>query len=1189
MCEFVHLHCHTQFSLLDGASSIEDMLDKALADGQKGVALTDHGNMFGAFKFVREAEKRNLKPIIGCEFYLVEDRHKRSFTAGLRDQRYHQLLLAKNRRGYENLSKLCSLGYIEGLYGKYPRIDKEILERYSEGLIATSCCIGAEIPQAILQGREEEAEEMLKWWLERFGEDYYIEIMRHKGLENITIRDQEGRVVPSGYSQERVNQILLGFAEKYNIKVIATNDSHYVNEEDWVAHDILLCVNTGSKVSDPKGEGRGQRFAFSSSDYFFKTHSEMSRLFKDLPMAIENTMEIYDKVDKIGLSRDILLPSFPLPANFTNQDHYLRHLTYEGAQRRYGSLTEAVKERLDFELDVIEKSGYPGYFLIVQDFTRTARELGVAVGPGRGSAAGSAVAYCLGITNIDPIKYDLLFERFLNPERVSMPDIDIDFDDEGRQKVIDYVIDKYGKNQVAQIITYGTMAAKSSFRDVGRVLDLPLSEVDRVTKAFPSNLSTSLKGMLAEGGISKDLKEKFNPDDMMKAEQVRQWSEGQDLLGETLRTAKKLEGSIRNTGIHACGVIITPDDITKFVPVSVAKDSDMLVSQFDNSLVEEAGLLKMDFLGLKTLSIIKDAMANIKKSKKITFDIEAIPLDDPKTYQLFQKGETAAIFQYESAGMQKYLKDLKPTRFEDLIAMNALYRPGPLQYIPEFIDRKHGRKPILYDLPEAEEYLAETYGITVYQEQVMLLSQKLAGFTKGQADSLRKGMGKKNRSIIDGLFPLFIEGGTHKGHPEAVLKKIWQDWEAFASYAFNKSHSTCYAYVAYQTAYLKANYPAEFMASTLTHNKSDIGKINFLLRECKRMALKVLPPDVNESGHNFTVTAEGKIRIGLTAIKGVGEGPVDAIVEEREKGLFTSLLDLSQRIAGKNVNKKSFEALIYAGGFDGFGLKRAQYFEPSGEYSTYYEHLMKLGQRIQQEKSQAQVSLFGAEEIMEITEPSAPEVEEWAEFYKLEKEKEVVGIYVSGHPLDAYALEMDHFTNITLDRLDSESKEDKVYRIGGIITAANHGKDKNGNGYCKVKIQDYKGELELFIAREKYYSFRGYLEVGQIVHMELENKRRYQGGGLFTEVRQISLLSSLAEKHLKGIKIKIGLDQLDEGLLTDLYTLVKQHKGHHTLRLLLVDEQENMDIELEAYASKVEVNSAFVEELNRLSIQYRIN
>ncbi|MBP9872454.1 MAG: DNA polymerase III subunit alpha, partial [Haliscomenobacter sp.] len=862
MPDFVHLHCHTQYSLLDGASSISDMMDKAARDGQKGVALTDHGNMFGAFKFVSEARKRQLTPIVGCEFYLVEDRHKKVFSRakGEQDHRYHQLLLAKNKTGYENLSKLCSLGFIQGLYGKFPRIDKELLQQYHEGVIATSCCIGAEIPQAILQGKLEDAEAKLRWWLDLFGEDFYIELQRHRGMEDI---DGTGR------SQEYVNQVLLGFAQKYSLKVICTNDSHYVNEEDALPHDILLCINTGAHLEDI------DRFRFPSSDFYFKTQEEMNRLFEDVPQAVDYTQELLGKIEPLDLARDVLLPAFPLPPEFSSQDEYLRHLTMEGAKRRYGTVTPQILERLNFELDVIRNSGYPGYFLIVQDFTSTARQMGVSVGPGRGSAAGSAVAYCIGITNVDPIKYDLLFERFLNPERVSMPDIDIDFDDEGRDKVIDYVINKYGRNQVAQIVTYGTMAAKSSLRDVGRVMNIPLPEVDRIAKTFPSHLKASLAKVLANGDIDPKLKSDLNGEELDKAYQFRDLAEGTDSIGQMIQTARKLEGSVRNTGIHACGVVITPDEITKYVPVKVDKESDMLITQFDNSVAEAAGLLKMDFLGLKTLTIIKDAVRMIRENHGVELDVDTVPLEDEKTYQLFQRGETVGIFQYESSGMQKYMKELAPTSFEDLIAMNALYRPGPLEYIPNFIARKHGREPITYDLPEMEEYLKDTYGVTVYQEQVMLLSQKLAGFTKGQADKLRKAMGKKLKAELDALWPKFLEGGIKNHHPQDKLEKIWKDWEAFASYAFNKSHSTCYAFVAFQTAYLKAHYPAEFMASVLTHNKSNITDITFFLEECRKQGIEVLGPNINESVSDFSVYKNGCIRFGLSALKGVGEGPVE--------------------------------------------------------------------------------------------------------------------------------------------------------------------------------------------------------------------------------------------------------------------------------------------------------------------------
>ena len=776
----------------------------------------------------------------------------------------------------------------------------------------------------LLEGKDEEAEAELKWWLNIFGEDYYIELQRHRGLENIDLgKDREGNPIYSGKSQEDINQKLLKLAQKHDVKVICTNDSHYVEEDDWQPHDILLCINTNSLLEDSK------RFKFSSSDFFFKTQDQMNALFKDIPQAVDYTMDIYSKVEKLTLARDILLPAFPLPKQFKTQDDYLRHLTYEGARRRYQTITPEIKERLDFELKVIENSGYPGYFLIVQDFTTTAREMGVSVGPGRGSAAGSAVAYCIGITNVDPIKYDLLFERFLNPERVSMPDIDIDFDDEGRQRVIDYVIDKYGQNQVAQIVTYGTMAAKSSLRDVGRVMNVPLPEVDRVAKTFPAHLKASLAKVLADGDIDPKLKDALNSEEREKAYRFRDLANAEDDIGHMIQTARKLEGSIRNTGIHACGVVITPDEITKYVPVTADKQTGMLVSQFDNSVAEDAGLLKMDFLGLKTLTIIKDAVRMVKENHGVELDMDDVPLDDQKTYQLFQRGETVGIFQYESSGMQKYMKELVPSAFEDLIAMNALVSPrAHWNTSPNFIARKHGREPVTYDLPEMEEYLEETYGINVYQEQIMLLSQKLAGFTKGEADMLRKAMGKKKKALLDKMLPKFLAGGEERGHPRKTLEKVWTDWEAFASYAFNKSHSTCYAFVAFQTAYLKAHYPAEFMASVLTHNKNDITKLTFFLQECKRMGLEVLGPDINESASEFSVNVEGHVRFGLSALKGVGEGPVAGILEEREaNGKFTGVFDLLTRLDQGKINKKVLESLSLGGAFDCFEeIHRAQFF-----------------------------------------------------------------------------------------------------------------------------------------------------------------------------------------------------------------------------------------------------------------------
>ena len=823
------------------------MVTKAKALGMPAVTLTDLGNMYGAFKFVREALNHEIKPIVGCEFYLADERKKLKFTKDNPDKRFTQVLLAKNKNGYHNLAKLSSFGFTEGLYGIHPRIDKALVAEFKQDLIATTGSLTSEIPYLILSVGEKQAEEAFKWWHTLFGEDFYVELNRHG------IREED-----------HVNETLLRFAKKYGVKYFAANESFYIDKEESNAHDVLLCIKEGEFKSTPIGYGRGTRFGLSNSEYYFKSQEEMKSIFRDLPEAIEAVGEIIDKIESYTLERNVVLPKFDIPKEFSTEDEYLRHLTYKGAQKKYGEISQSLRERLDFELDTIQKTGYPGYFLIVQDFTSKAREIGVSVGPGRGSAAGSAVAYSIGITNVDPIKYDLLFERFLNPDRVSLPDIDIDFDDEGRDKVLKYVIDKYGKNQVAQIITYGTMAAKSSIRDCARVMELPLTDANLLAKMVPERPGTSLDMAFSE------------------VKELAEIKRGTDLKAQVLQQAVILEGSVRNTGTHACGVIITPDDLTKFVPVSTAKDSDMLVTQFDNSVVESAGMLKMDFLGLTTLSIINTALKNIKKSKGILIDIDTIPLDDVKTYQLFQRGETTGTFQFESVGMQKYLRQLKPDKFEDLIAMNALYRPGPMEYIPTFINRKHGREPIKYDLAATEEFLAETYGITVYQEQVMLLSQKLAGFSKGDADVLRKAMGKKQKAVLDKMKGKFVEGCKKNGHTPEICEKIWTDWEAFAQYAFNKSHSTCYSLVAYHTAYLKANYPAEYMAAVLTHSQSNLENVTFFIEECRSLGIKVLGPHVNESGIYFAVNKDGEIRFGLGAIKGAGDAAVEAIIQERE-------------------------------------------------------------------------------------------------------------------------------------------------------------------------------------------------------------------------------------------------------------------------------------------------------------------
>ena len=1155
------------------------MMDKAQADGQKGVALTDHGNMFGAFKFVAEADKRGLKPMIGCEFYLVEDRHKKAFSRarGEKDVRYHQLMLAKNKQGYQNLAKLCSLGYIEGLYGKYPRIDRELLQQHCEGIIATSCCIGAEIPQLLLQGKDEEAELALKWWLDMFGEDYYIELQRHRGLEDI-----DGL----GISQEDVNQKLLRLAKKHNVKVICTNDSHYVEEEDYLPHDILLCVNTGSLMEDMS------RFKFPSSDFYFKSQQEMGHLFKDVPDSVANTLEIHDKIDHLKLTSDVLLPNFPMPSGFKTQDEYLRHLTYEGAKKRYGELNAIVTERLDFELSVIKASGYPGYFLIVQDFTAAARKMGVSVGPGRGSAAGSAVAYCTGITNIDPIKYDLLFERFLNPERVSMPDIDIDFDDVGRQKVIDYVIDKYGQQQVAQIITYGTMAARSSLRDVGRVMDVPLGEVDRVAKSFPTQLGATLRDVLSPKDIAPKLKGKLNGDDTEKAYRFREMADRQDEIGEMIRTASKLEGSIRNTGVHACGVVITPTPVTDHVPVTADKDTGMYISQFDNSVAETAGLLKMDFLGLKTLSIIKDALAMVKSNHGIEIDIDAVPLDDQKTYELFQRGETNGIFQYESGGMQKHMKSLKPTTFDDLIAMNALYRPGPLEYIPEFIDRKHGRKPITYTLDGEEKYLKETFGIYVYQEQIMLLSQSIAGFSKGQADVLRKAMGKKQKAVLDKMYPTFIEGGQANGHPEDKLGKIWKDWEAFASYAFNKSHSTCYAFVAYQTAYLKAHYPAEYMASVLTHNRSDQTKLTFFLKECKRMNVPVLGPDINESQADFSVNKDGAIRIGMTALKGVGEGPVEAILAAREgQEHFASVFNLMQRVEQGSVNKRVLEALVDAGAFDCFEqTHRAQYFAPSEKYDSYLEHVTKYANAYQSQLASAASSLFGAmqEEVLP-DEPAPPEANEWTLPEKLSREKEVTGIYVSGHPLDGYKLEIDNFVTCPLADLDPQRYGKTTLRLAGMISTSRHMVSKNGNGWGIFELSDFDDAIEFRLFGEDYEKYKHVLNQGKAVFVKASYRPRWNSEEVELSVSEVKLLEGLGREMTEAIILKLPLPDLTRELVSSLDKLCTQYQGEQKLRMVFYDPEGDIKLKMYSRDRKVDADTEFINEIERLGIKYRVS
>ena len=1216
---FAHLHNHTQFSVLQSTISIDGLVQAAAKQKMPAVAMTDHGNMMGAFHFVSkvlgynkdlEAKREEalakgedftdqaIKPIVGCEFYICDDRKDKS----RKDNGYQVVFLAKNKEGYHNMAKMASIAYTEGFY-YVPRIDKSVVERYKEHLIVLTGNLNGEVPSKVLNIGESQAEEALIWWKELFGEDLYIEIMRH-GQED----------------ENRVNATLIELAKKHQVKMVATNNTYYVNKTDAHAHDILLCVKDGEKLSTPKGRGRGFRFGMPNQEYYFKSAEEMKKSFTDLPDAIINIQEILDKIETYSLNRDVLLPKFEIPEEFQHaeddvdggkrgENAFLAHLTYKGAEKRYEEITDDIRERLDFELATIEKTGYPGYFLIVQDFIAAARDMGVSVGPGRGSAAGSAVAYCLGITNIDPIKYDLLFERFLNPDRVSMPDIDIDFDDEGRGRVMQYVIDKYGASQVAQIITYGTMAAKSSIKDTARVLDLPLADANEIAKLIPNLKLSKIFNM-----EDKALKEALRSEELEAVNKLKNLADGAGLEAETIKQARVLEGSMRNTGIHACGVIITPDDITNFVPVSLAKDSDLYVTQFDNSVVESAGLLKMDFLGLKTLTLIKDTVTNVKLRHDIELDPDHFPIDDEKTYELFQRGETIGIFQYESPGMQKYMKELKPTVFADLIAMNALYRPGPMEYIPSFVKRKHGIEPIAYDLDACEEYLSETYGITVYQEQVMLLSQKLAGFSKGDADVLRKAMGKKQKAVLDKMKPKFVSQAEANGHNAKVLEKIWTDWEAFASYAFNKSHSTCYAWIAYQTAYLKAHYPAEYMAAVLSNNMNDIKQVTFFMEECRRMGLVVLGPDVNESHYKFTVNEEGAIRFGMGAVKGVGAGAVETIVESRSSGPYKSLFDLAKRVDLRMINKKAFESLAYAGGFDSFkDTHRAQYFSSDTDNSTGIEKAIKFAHKFKENENSAQASLFGSGGSVELPEPTFSPATAWGLIEKLKYEKDVIGIYLTSHPLDNYKFEIKHFCANKVSELQMINKmkasevepevalefnriKNKEVVVGGIIQSANHRVAKSGKPFGSFVIEDYSDSYEIMVFGEDYVKFKGYLQEGYFVQIRgLVQERFKQVGNWGFELKNIQLLSDLREKMAKTFTIQFPLHKLDSEFIAELERLIncchiEGQEANCQLKFKIMDMQDELTIEMPVKKRKIFITNEFLDGLEELEgVNYRLN
>jgi DNA polymerase-3 subunit alpha len=1168
---FVHLHNHTQFSVLQSTISIPALVKAASQQKMPAVAMTDHANLMGAFHFVRDILNHNksagaknaasiengeeptevpMKPIVGCEFFVCEDHKDKS----RKDNGYQIVLLAKTKKGYHNLAKMSSIAYTEGFY-YVPRIDRKVIQKYKEDIIVLSGNLYGEIPSKVLNLGENQAEEALMWWKEEFKDDFYIEVMRH---------NQE--------DENRVNTTLISLARKHDVKIVATNNTFYIDKENANAHDILLCVRDGEKQTTPIGRGRGYRFGLPNQEYYFKTGEEMKKLFTDLPESISNLSEIVDKIEIYDLAREVLLPKFDIPDEFDvaqdavdggvrGENAYLRHLTYEGANRRYPEITEVIRERLDFELLTISNSGYPGYFLIVQDLIAEARSMGVSVGPGRGSAAGSVVAYCLKITNIDPLMYNLLFERFLNPDRVSLPDIDIDFDDEGRSSVMDYVIRKYGSKQVAQIITYGKMATKSAIRDTARVLDLPLFEADKIAKLIPGMMPSkwNLARFLNEDEAL--IKKAVRPEEWDKIKELIGLAGEDDLSGETIQQAKVLEGNLRNTGIHACGVIITPSDITDFVPVATAKDSDLYVTQFDNSVVETAGLLKMDFLGLKTLTLIKDTVKLVKYRNGIDLNPDEFPIDDVKTYELFQRGETVGIFQYESAGMQKYMKELKPTVFPDLIAMNALYRPGPIAYIPSFVKRKNGEEEIIYDLEACEELLKDTYGITVYQEQVMLLSQKLADFSKGDADVLRKAMGKKQKDVLDKMKPKFISQAAAKGHPEDKLEKIWKDWEAFAEYAFNKSHSTCYAWIAYQTAYLKANYPAEYMAAVLSNNMSDIKQVSFFMEECKRMGLEVLGPDVNESFYKFTVNDNYAVRFGMGAVKGVGAGAVAAIVEQRKDGKYKSIFDLTKRIDLRAANKKALESLALAGGFDSFlGTTRAQYFHDDGDGITFYEKAIRYGAKFQENENSSQVSLFGESSDVQIEEPVVPPCEDWSTMEKLAKEKEVVGIYISGHPLDDYKFEMKYFCNAKLEALRSmELHVGKSLTFGGIINDVQHRVAKNGKGWAIFTLEGYDESYEFKIFGEEYLKFRHFLIQNNFTYMKVSVKEGWtnQDTGKKSDPRiqftLVQYLQDVLDSFAKKLIVLLNITDLQAEFIHKLSHLFQENKGDNVVSFEIME------------------------------------
>ena len=1194
VASFVHLHVHSYFSVLQATPSIEGLMQKAASLGMKALALTDLGNLYGAFQFIKVAQSHNIKPIIGCELYLAEDRLKVKFTKDNPDRRHQQLFLAKNIQGYRNLSRLSSIGWIEGSYGGFPRIDKEVLLQYKENLITTTGGLYSEVNDLILNVGEQQAEEAFVWWHQQFGDDFYVQINRH-GLPE----------------EERANAVLIKFARKYDVKIIAANEVFYLDKEDSDLHDSLLCIKENEYQSTPIGRGRGMRYGFSSDNYYFKTQQEMQERFADLPEAIANTHEIAESIEAFDLKREAMMPEFPIPADFGTIDDYrakfpeeklkalfdetekednynriggyeralhihleadyLHSLTIEGAQKRYPAMSEAVKERINFEISVIRKMGYPGYFLIVQDFLQEARRMGVWVGPGRGSAAGSVVAFCLKITDIDPLEYGLIFERFLNPERISLPDIDIDFDEDGRERVLRWVEEKYGHQRVAHIITFGKMAPKMAIRDIARVKQLPLSEANRLAKMIPGKPGTDFIDAYKE--VPELLREKNTSNN--------------PLVRSTLLSAEKIEGTVRNIGTHACGIIISRDDLAEHIPLTTAKDTDLLVTQFDGSHIEDAGMLKMDFLGLKTLSIIKDAVENIRKSKGREINIDEIPHDDKKTFELYSRGDTTGIFQFESEGMRKNLRQLKPNCFDDLIAMNALYRPGPMDYIPNFIRRKHGKEKIQYDLPEQEEILKSTYGITVYQEQVILLSQLLAGFTKGQADSLRKAMGKKKVEIADKMKSEFMEGAKSLGHDMKIINKIWGDWLQFAKYAFNKSHSTCYAYLSYRMAYLKAHYTSEFMAAVLSRNLNDLTKITGFIDEVHRMGIEVLGPDVNESEQLFIVNKKGNIRFGMAAIKGLGSSVAESIIEERnENGLFTSVFDFARRINLKTVNKRSFEALARAGAFDSFdNTHRAQlFFQETSDDTTFIEKLLRFAAKYQERKNSQQVSLFDDDDEQIIADdPPLPECKPWTNIEKLRNEKEVTGFYISGHPLDEFRTELKNFGKQRISDFKDNLKKfaNRPLVFGGMVASVTHRFTKDDKPWGTFVLEDFDETFELRLFSEEYLKYKYFLTEGFFLLIYARVEQRFRNEEEFqVRITDIRLLPEIIDRQTQGITLRISIDDMEPALVDQIFDLYKKNTGNCHVRFLVVDEQDGLKLEMKSAAMRVKP-SAFLKAIER--------